>query len=402
MQDNGRHNGQAARSKLQHATEPRSSLRIAEVAPLYVKVPPDRYGGTERVVHALTEGLVRRGHQVTLFAAGSSHTSAELHATVPLPLWQMEVNDPFAYRALQVEELIQRSDEFDVIHSHVEYLPWLAGDRLQAPVLTTLHGRLDIPEHAALLAYNRDRPLVSISQSQRRPVEHLRMNWIATVHNGLPLNALYSLGRGDGGYLAYVGRVADEKDTAGAIRVAIRAGMRIKLAARIGPGDVDYFETHVKPLLGHPLVDWLGELDDGCKNDLLGDAVALLLPVEWDEPFGLAFIEALAAGAPVISRVRGSLPEIVRSGEHGFLVETEDELVAACSKVRSLDRRACREWALREFSVERMVAGYEQAFEAVLEATRSSDPEVAETATLALTDILQPSGGCARDGFFSR
>jgi glycosyltransferase involved in cell wall biosynthesis len=379
----------------------RKRLRIAEVAPLYVKVPPDQYGGTERVVHALTEALVERGHQVTLFAAGSSRTSAELHAIAPVPLWQLKAEDPFAYRALQVEELVRRSPEFDLIHSHVEYLPWLAGNRLMSPLVTTLHGRLDLPEHAQLLRYNRNQRMISISQSQRRPLRHVDMTWVATVHNGLPLGTLYSLGSGDGGYLAYIGRVAPEKDTAGAIRIAIRAGFRIKIAARVGPNDTDYWLSEVRPLLANPLVEWLGELDDEGKNRLLGGAAALLLPVKWDEPFGLAFIEALAAGAPVVSRRRGALPEIVRSGEHGFLVETEDELVAACQEVRSIDRRACREWVLREFSVERMVAGYERAFEAVVGAGADGarSPElVASEALTSLGSGSHPGG----DGQSSR
>jgi glycosyltransferase involved in cell wall biosynthesis len=348
----------------------RQTLRIAEVAPLNLPLPPDRYGGTERVVHSLTEALVEHGHRVTLFAAGSSQTSAELHATAPLPLWQLDVKDPSAYRSLQVEELVRRSPEFDLIHSHVEYLPWLAGGRLKAPLVTTLHGRLDLPEHSRLLAHHVDQHLVSISRAQRLPLQHLDLAWVATVHNGLPLGSVYSLGSGSGGYLAYVGRVAPEKDTAGAIGIAVRAGIRIKIAARVDSKDDDYFRTEVLPLLAHPLVEWLGELNDEGKNRLLGDAAALLLPVNWDEPFGLAFIEALAAGTPVLSRPRGSLPELVRSGEHGFLLETEEELVAACRQIQRIDRRSCREWALREFSVERMVTAYELAFWAVLGAPR--------------------------------
>ena len=190
-------------------------MRIAEIAPLFVRVPPERYGGTERVVHALTEELVRRGHRVTLFAPATSMTSAELHISAPMPLWEIRAADPFAYRILQIEEVVRRSREFDIIHSHVEYLPWMARNRIQAPIITSLHGRLDCLEHQALFAYNQEQPVVSISDAQRRPLEHLDMNWVATVHNGLPLASLYSLGDGDGGYLAYIGRVAPEKDTGG-------------------------------------------------------------------------------------------------------------------------------------------------------------------------------------------
>jgi glycosyltransferase involved in cell wall biosynthesis len=341
-------------------------MRIAEIAPLFVRVPPEHYGGTERVVHALTEELVRRGHRVTLFAPDTSMTSAELHVCAPQPLWELEANDPFAYRILQIEELVRRSGEFDIIHSHVEYLPWMARNRLKAPVITSLHGRLDCPEHQGLFSYNQDQPIVSISDAQRRALTHLDMRWVATVHNGLPLGSLYSLGGGGGGYLAYVGRVAAEKDTAAAIRVAVRAGLPIKIAAKVASHDMRYFRDCVEPLLQHPLVEWLGQLDDAGKNRLLGDAVALLLPVSWHEPFGLVFIEALAAGAPIISRPRGSLPEIVEHGKHGFIVESEDDLVAACKEVGSIDRAACRRRALTEFSVEKMASGYENAFQQVL------------------------------------
>jgi glycosyltransferase involved in cell wall biosynthesis len=359
-------------------------MRIAEIAPLFVRVPPERYGGTERVVHALTEELVRRGHRVTLFAPATSTTSAELHISAPQPLWELQATDPFAYRILQIEDVVRRSREFDIIHSHVEYLPWMARNRIQAPVITSLHGRLDCLEHQALFAYNQEQPIVSISDAQRRPLEHLDMNWVATVHNGLPLASLYSLGDGDGGYLAYIGRVSPEKDTATAIRVAVRAGIPLKIAAKVASHDLAYFHEHVRPLLWHPLVEWLGELDDDGKNRLLGDALALLLPVSWDEPFGLAFIEALAAGAPIISRPRGSLTEIIQHGRQGFLVETEEELVAACKEVRSIDRRTCREWALNSFSVEKMTSDYEAAFQLAAPMTSGGRPtEEDETAAQA-------------------
>lgn len=338
-------------------------MRIAQVAPLFVAVPPRSYGGTERIVHALTEELVRRGHEVTLFAAGGSHTSARLHATAPRPLWSLRPMDPLAYRLIQVEELVRRSHRFDVIHSHIDYLPWLAGERIQAPVVTTLHGRLDQPEVRQLLALFRGWPLVSISQAQRRPVADLDLNWCGTVHHGLDLGRTYTLGPGDGGYLVFLGRIAPEKDPVTAIRVAIKAGMPLKIAARVDQVDRPYFESQVRPLLDHPLVEWVGEHDDGSKNELLGRAAALLLPVDWDEPFGLTFIEALATGTPVISRPRGSLPELVRHGRHGFLVWDEDDMVEACREVSQIDRAECRRWALERFSVERMTDEYELIYE---------------------------------------
>jgi glycosyltransferase involved in cell wall biosynthesis len=270
--------------------------------------------------------------------------------------------DPFAYRVAEIEEVVRRSREFDVIHSHVEYLPWLAAGRLQAPVVTTLHGRLDLPELQPLFAAHPEQPLVSISDSQRRPVVDLDLNWVATVYHGFPLANMYPMGAGDGGYLAFLGRMSPEKAPHVAIRVAIRAGLPIKVAARIDAADEGYFVRKVQPLLEHPLVHWLGEIDDSDKARLLGDAMALLLPIEWDEPFGIAFIEALAAGTPVISRPSGSLPELLRHGEHGFLVWTEDELVRACHSVGEIDRLACRTHVVERFSARRMADGYERAF----------------------------------------
>jgi glycosyltransferase involved in cell wall biosynthesis len=363
-----------ATAGLRTVNQPRH-LRIAQLAPLFVRIPPERYGGTERVVHALTEGLVRRGHKVTLFAAGSSQTSAELHATWPRPLWTAGLADQLAPQILQIEELVRRSRDFDVIHSHVDHLPWLAGERLQAPVVTTPHWRLDTPERMQLFGAYRGWPLVSISESQRRPVRDLRLNWVATVHHGLPLSTTYRLGAGDGGYLAFLGRMAPEKGPVTAIRVAIRAGLPIKLAARAGDFERPYFQAEVRPLLEHPLVEWVGQLDDRGKDELLGRAVALLMPIDWEEPFGLCFIEALACGAPVIARPRGAVPELVRSGEHGFLIETEDAMVEACQRIAELDRRACRRWALERFSVERMVGDYESVYQSVMDAAWRRLPE---------------------------
>jgi len=342
-------------------------MRIAQVAPLFVRIPPERYGGTERVVHALTEALVARGHEITLFAAGGTQTSADLHATSPAPLWEMGVSDPLAYRVLQAEELVQRSAEFDVVHSHLDYLPWLAGERLRAPVITTMHGRLDLPELRTLLATMGQCPLISISDAQRRPVADVDLNWIATVHNGLDLASTYTLGEGGGGYLVFLGRIAPGKDPVTAISVAIRAGVPLKIAARVDPIDQEYFDCEVRPLLEHPLVEWVGELDDAGKNELLGRALALLMPVNWDEPFGLSFIEALACGTPVISTPRGSLPEIVRPGVDGFLCAGQEALVRACHEVARLDRSVCRAGALERFSTETMTSGYEAAYQAVLE-----------------------------------
>jgi glycosyltransferase involved in cell wall biosynthesis len=337
-------------------------MKIAQAAPLFVRIPPERYGGTERVVHALTEALVARGHDVTLFAAGEARTSAELHATTPEPLWELGISDSLAYRVLQVEEIVRRSAEFDVIHSHLDYLPWLAGERLRAPLITTMHGRLDLPDLRPLLSAMNGRPLISISDSQRRPVADLDLNWLATVHNGLELASTYELGDGRGGHLVFLGRIAPEKDPVTAIQVAIKAGVPLKIAARVDPIDQAYFDAQVRSLVDHPLIEWIGEVDDVDKSELLGTARALLMPVDWDEPFGLSFIEALACGTPVISTPRGSLPEVVRQGCDGFLCPDQEALVRACHEVCELDRAACRAGALERFSSERMAAGYERAY----------------------------------------
>jgi glycosyltransferase involved in cell wall biosynthesis len=286
-------------------------VRIAQVSPLFVPVPPREYGGTERIVYTLTQELVSRGHEVTLFASGGSKTSATLHSTSPTPLWQ-NGGDALAWHAIEVEELVERSAEFDVIHSHLDILPWLAGDRYAAPLVTTLHGRLDLPDQRNALDRFRAWPLVSISDSQRRPVQDLPLNWRATVYHGLPLEETYSLGDGKGGYLAFVSRLTQEKGPDIAIRTAIKAGMKIVVAGVVPDQDKAWFDENVKPLLDNPLVEFQGELDDKGKDRVLGAARGFLVPIQWDEPFGLAFIEALATGTPVISIARGSLPVLVR------------------------------------------------------------------------------------------
>jgi glycosyltransferase involved in cell wall biosynthesis len=361
-------------------------MRIAQVAPLFVRIPPRQYGGTERVVHALGQELSRRGeHQLVLFAAGTSEWPGELVAICPRPLWEIDATDPLAYRVLQVEEVVRRSHEFDVIHSHVDYLPWLATHRLRAPLVTTLHGRLDLPELRPLFALHPEQPLISISDAQRRPVEDLNLNWVATVHHGFRLQDVYDLGPGDGGYLLFLGRISPEKGPATALKVAIRAGIPIKVAARVDPVNFEYHQQEVEPLLRHPLVEWVGEQDDQGKAQLLEHALALLAPIDWDEPFGIVIIEALAAGTPVISRPRGSLPEIMRHGEHGFLVWTEDEMVECCRRVQEIDRHACRRWVLEQFTVERMADGYERAYRiAQNRSFRSVSPETEPATQVAL------------------
>ena len=334
-------------------------------------VPPREYGGTERIVHTLTQELVARGHDVTLFAAAGSETSAEQHSTSPAPLWDSGA-DALAAHAIEVEEVVARSDEFDVIHSHLDVLPWLAGDRYHAPLVTTMHGRLDLPDQRKLLARFRGRPLVSISNDQRKPVDDLGLNWRATVYHGLDLKGIYHLGKGDRGHLAFVSRLTPEKGAHIAIEVAIKAGMRIVVAGTVPTEERDYFESKVQPLLDHPLVEWAGELDDAGKDEVMGGAVGFLVPIQWDEPFGLVFIEALATGTPVISMARGSLPELMESSRHGYLCTSQDELVAACHRVGDLDRAECRRMVLERFSPARMAEGYENVYAGLIAEERAA------------------------------
>jgi len=348
-------------------------VRIAQVAPLFVPVPPREYGGTERIVHTLTQELVARGHEVTLFASAGSETSATLHSTSPTPLWESGA-DALAWHSVEVEDLVEQSGDFDVIHSHIDGLPWLAGERYKAPLVTTVHGRLDLPDQ-----------LVSISNAQRRPVEDLHLNWRATVYHGLDLENIYELGDGASGYLAFVSRLTPEKAPDLAIKVAIKAGMKIVVGGNVADTEKEYFESKVKPLLDHPLVEYVGELDDAGKNRVIGGASGFLVPIQWDEPFGLAFIEALATGTPIISCPRGSLPELIEDGRHGFLVSTEDELVDACRKVKTLDRAACRSWVLERYSPSQMAAGYERVYEGLIAEWRSEAGASASWASATAT-----------------
>ena len=345
-------------------------LRIAQVAPLVERVPPARYGGTERVIHILTEELVRRGHDVTLFAAGTSETSARLVAASPTPLWELEPMDPLSYRMLQMERVVEESSSFDVIHAH-DHFPWLTGPRIRAPLVTTMHGRLDAPEVRALLKSYRGQALVSISDSQRRPVADLGLNWVATVHHGLEVDRIRP-GDGDGGYLVFLGRMSAEKGPASAIRVAAAAGLKLKMATRVNDQERTFFDAKVEPLLAKGTVELVGEANDEQKTELLGAARALLMPIEWDEPFGLVFVEALASGTPVLARPAGAAPEIVEDGVHGFLRETDEELAQACKRLGEIDRAACRQHAESRFSVGVMADGYERAYRKVAAAGKAA------------------------------
>jgi glycosyltransferase involved in cell wall biosynthesis len=337
------------------------SLRIAQIAPLFESVPPKLYGGTERVVSYLTEALVRQGHQVTLFASGDSSTGAELVSGCDRAIrLDSRHPDPGALHLVMLEKVFQRASSFDVIHCHLDtgaHLP--LARRSRVPVITTLHGRLDVAGLDTLYAEFSDMPLVSISDSQRRPLPHA--GWAATIHHGLP-TALHRPSFTPGSYLAFLGRVSPEKGLDRAISIAQRAGMPLKIAAKVDRADEHYFRSHVQPLLEAPGIEFVGEIGEADKASFLGGAAALLFPIGWPEPFGLAMIEAMACGTPVIAFRCGSVPEVVDDGVTGFIVDNEDEAVACVTQARQLDRKACRSRFEDRFSDERQAREYVSLF----------------------------------------
>jgi len=333
-------------------------MRIAQLAPVCESVPPGGYGGTERVVSWLTEELVRRGHRVTLFASGDSHTRARLIPTVERALQRGGGPDSVMAHILAIGAVQRRAAEFDVIHSHIDYLAFPAFRESDPPLLTTLHGRLDIEGLAPLVRHFWQRPLVSISDNQRGPLPGA--NWVATVHHGLPLSD-YPLGEGRGGYLLFVGRISPEKRPDVAIDVARRAGVRLVLAAKVDPTDRSYFETVIRPRLDEPGIEFIGEVDQTAKVALMRDARALLFPILWPEPFGLVMIEAMACGTPVVARRCGSVEEVI-GGDVGRICDDDDALVRAVGEVGTIDRIRCRRWVEQWFSVERMATAYERIY----------------------------------------
>lgn len=340
-------------------------LHIAQVAPLIESVPPPQYGGTERVVSFLTEELIRRGHDVTLFASGGSRTGANLFSVRERPVrLDPELPDPWAYHLLELTHAFARAEEFDIIHCHVDYLAFPFTRLNHVASVHTLHGRLDMPHWIPLMEQYGDVPLVSISNAQRQPLKQLDVNWAGTVYHGLPATC-FKPGNGNGGYLAFFSRISREKRPDLAIEVAKRTGVPLKMAGKVDPLDEAYFSAEIKPLLDHPLIEFLGEMGDE-KVDFLGNALALLFPIDWPEPFGLVMIEAMACGTPVITRPCGSAPEVVQHGRTGFIVDTVDEMVEAVRRIERIDRRRCMEAVQERFSVEVMASRYEAVYERLL------------------------------------
>jgi glycosyltransferase involved in cell wall biosynthesis len=341
-------------------------MRIAQVAPLMESVPPKFYGGTERIVSYLTEELVYQGHDVTLFASGDSRTSASLNATVPVALrLNPAVRDPLVYMVIQMEEVRRRADEFDIIHFHSDYLHFPLVRALGvANTVTTMHGRLDVPDYRALFARFLDAPLVSISASQRAPLD--QCNWVGTVHHGLPAGVCRFNPVSKGDYVAFIGRISPEKRVDRAIEIARRAGIRLKIAAKIDSADRAYFTEHVKALMDQPFVEFVGEIGESEKSDFLGGARALLFPIDWPEPFGVVMIEAMSCGTPCISWRAGSVPEIIVEGRNGFIVDSMDAAVAAVHRSAQLDRSGVRECFEKKFTAERMAQDYVEIYRALI------------------------------------
>ena len=335
-------------------------MKIAQVSPLWESVPPKLYGGTERIVSYLTEELVRQGHDVTLFASGDSVTDAKLEA----PCHQaLRLNTGIFNREAplisMMEQVFSSAEQFDVIHSHLDFLAFSLSRRSPVPVVTTLHGRLDLPELVPVFRDFSDLPLVSISDSQRRPLPWC--NWLGTVYHGLPSN-LYTGHPEPGQYLAFLGRISPEKCPDQAIELAKRVGMPLRVAAKVDPADRAYFERVVEPLLDHPLVEFVGEVTDAQKNDFIGNAHALVCPYDWPEPFGLVLIEAMACGTPVLAYRRGSIPEVIEHGVTGLVSENLDEMTAQVEAIPLIDRRQCRQVFDDRFTVEQMVRNYVQLY----------------------------------------
>jgi glycosyltransferase involved in cell wall biosynthesis len=367
-------------------------MRIAQVAPLYERVPPLYYGGTERIVSYLTEELINQGHELTLFASGDSVTQAELVSPCEQSLrLNSACRDRLAYHLLQLEQVSRNAAAFDIIHFHTDCLHYPLSRKLAAPHLTTLHGRLDLPDLVPLYHEFADVPVVSISRSQTIPLPWI--NWQGTVHHGIPLD-LHEYKTDQGDYLAFLGRISPEKRVDRAIEIAKRAKMKLKIAAKVDPVDRRYMDTEIRPLLDHPLVEFIGEIGDKEKGEFLSNAYALLFPIDWVEPFGIVMIEAMACGTPVIAFRRGSVPEVIDHGLTGFIVESIDDSLCALDKVEHFDRSRCRSVFEKRFSVARMAVDYVKIYERLMETrVRARPKRLAEAAKIRRVGFSPSANG---------
>jgi len=349
-------------------------MRIAQVAPLTEAIPPKLYGGTERVVSWLTEELVAMGHEVTLFASGDSTTNAKLDAIWPTALrFDASIRDPNALHMTMLERVCRRAESFDFLHFHLDYYPFSLFSRRETPSVTTLHGRLDLSEHQTLFRTFASAPVISISDAQRKPVPYA--GWVRTIHHGLP-ETLLTPSNETPRYLAFLGRISPEKAVDRAIAIAVRAGLPLKIAAKVDKVDVEYYEEQIRPLLRLPGIDYIGEISDREKSDFLNGAMALLVPIDWPEPFGLVMIEAMACGTPVIAFDAGAVSEIVEPGLTGFIARDEDGAVAALERVPQLSRKKIRQRFEQRFTARRMAEDYLGVYRALMR-RRHQRPDLA-------------------------
>jgi glycosyltransferase involved in cell wall biosynthesis len=351
-------------------------MRIAQIAPLTEAIPPKLYGGTERVVSWITEELVTLGHDVTLFASGDSRTAAQLDPIWPQALRLDEaVRDPMALHISMLERVRRRADEFDILHFHLDYLPFSLFSRQSTPFITTMHGRLDLPEHQTVFDHFSSVPVVSISDAQRKPVPQAR--WLSTIHHGLPADLLSPVPETPS-YLAVLGRISPEKAIDRAIRIAQRCGLPLKIAAKVDRADRDYFEYEIKPLLNLPRVEFVGEISDREKSAFLSGALALLLPIDWPEPFGLVMIEAMACGTPVVAYPSGSVREVIEDGATGLIVDSEKTAAEAiATRLSALSRPAIRARFEQRFTARRMANDYVDVYRQLMADTKAKRPSPA-------------------------
>ncbi|MFC1601998.1 glycosyltransferase family 4 protein [Pseudomonadota bacterium] len=344
-------------------------MKIAQVSPLFESVPPRTYGGTERIVHYLTEELVHQGHEVTLFASGDSQTSAELRSVTPEALrLGNKCRDVMTWHTLQLATVAQEAEDYDIIHFHTDFFHFPLWRQMYVPQVTTLHGRLDLPDLPAVYTEFQDMSVISISDSQRLPLP--MAYWAGTVYNGTPKD-LYDFESKAGSYFAFLGRISPEKGVEVAIKIALQTGVPLKIAAKIDSFDQPYFDTCIRRQLEHPLIEYIGEVNEHEKNELLGGALALLFPIDWPEPFGLVMIEAMACGTPVIAYRHGSVPEVMADGVTGYIVANLDEALAAVERIEAIDRRACRRHFENYFTAQHMAEDYLQIYDA------QTDPHIA-------------------------
>lgn len=343
-------------------------MKIAQVSPLYESVPPVSYGGTERIVSYLTEEFVRQGHDVTLFASGDSKTSAKLVAPCEQSLRRMKSQDPLARHFVEMKMVQDHVDDFDVIHYHIDYLHYPFSSWGRTPNVTTLHGRLDLPDLEELYRVFDDIPVISISDAQRKPQPHI--NWVSTVYHGFPDN-LYEYYPEKGDYLVFIGRLSPVKRVDRAIKIAKKSGIKLKIGGIINPEDENYFNNHIAWQLEDPLVEYVGEVNERQKSELLGKALCMLFPIDWPEPFGMVMVESMACGTPVVAFRNGAVEELVMSGLNGYAVNSVEEAVRAVNEIEKINRPDCRRYFEDNFHVSLMAENYLKAYERLIEKAAS-------------------------------